>query len=359
MINFSLDNACVICLAPGHSVNHLDHLAVIGYTLQLPIIIDDDTVYQSLLQYYPQITPIYIQEHQRVLAYLAEHYDTLFISCAHYRGELAPIFEDLFKKKMRFCYCPHGNSDKSIDHFRLQNFSLIYGDQMEDRLRKMDMLSQLTGYVRTGNYRLSFYRKYETFYDQIIEEQVFSHFTKKQPIILYAPTWPDMEDSSSLLDVGISIIDQLPDHYNLIIKLHPWAQYYQPGFVCHIQEKYRERHNIKILALSPLIFPLLKRTDIYLGDFSSIGYDFLYFNRPMFFFDASKRMRIREEATHLHSCGMLIPEISYQNIYRFIDKNLHLQNQYIEKRKKLYHYAFGEMCSLGNLRKDIIKRFFH
>jgi len=357
--HFFLDRACVTCLAPGNSVHHLDHLAVIAYILQLPIITDEESVYQSLLRYYPQVTPIYIQEHQQVLAYLAERYDILFTSCAHYRSNLSPIFEIIFRKKMHFCYCPHGNSDKSLDHFQMQNLSLIYGNQMEERLNKMGTLFQMDRYVQTGNYRFPFYQKYKTFYDEIIEREVFSKFTKKQPVILYAPTWPDMESSSSLLDVGISIIEQLPNYYNLIVKLHPWLQHRQTGSVFHIQEKYRDKHNVQILSLFPLVLPLLKRVTIYLGDFSSLGYDFLYFNRPMFFFDSNQRVRTREEATHLHSCGMVIPEKSYQKIYNFIEGHAFLQNWYRERRKKLYRYTFGKTCDLDKLRESIVKKFFH
>ena len=185
---------------------------------------------------------------------------------------------------------------------------------------------------------------------------MFSKFDKKQPTILYAPTWQDMESSSSLFDVGLPIIDQLPDHYNLIVKLHPWLQHHQAGHVHLIQEKYQEKHNITVLSLFPLVLPLLKRTDIYLGDFSSIGYDFLYFNRPMFFFDPSQRERSREEATELHACGTVIPENAYQNIYSFLEKDLELQDQYKETRKKLYHYTFGEDRDLDELREEIIKK---
>ena len=349
-------NACGVCLAPGDAVNHLDHLVVISYILNVPIVTDEESVYQSLLKYYPQVKPVYIREHQRILEYLAERYDTLFISGAHYRRDLSPLFEIIFRKPMNFWYCPHGNSDKPMTQFQLQNFSLIYGDQMEDRLNKMGVTPQLDAYVRTSNYRFPFYWKHEAFYDKIAEEDVFSKFDKKQPTILYAPTWQDMESSSSLFDVGLPIIDQLPDHYNLIVKLHPWLQHHQAGHVHLIQEKYQEKHNITVLSLFPLVLPLLKRTDIYLGDFSSIGYDFLYFNRPMFFFDPSQRERSREEATELHACGTVIPENAYQNIYSFLEKDLELQDQYKETRKKLYHYTFGEDRDLDELREEIIKK---
>jgi hypothetical protein len=355
-MNATSHKACGVCLAPGDSVNHLDHLAVISYILQVPIVTDEESVYETLKKYYPQVKPIYIQEHQRILEYIATRYDTLFVSSANYRKDLSPLFEIIFRKPINFWYCPHGNSDKPMSQFKMQNYTLIYGDQMEDRLNAMGVIPTLDAYVRTSNYRFPFYFQYEEFYDHLAQEEVFSQFAKKQPTILYAPTWQDLELSSSLFDVGIPIIDQLPDHYNLIVKLHPWLQHHQAGFVHLIQEKYQTRPNVTILSLYPLVLPLLKRTDIYLGDFSSIGYDFLYYNRPMFFFEASKRENKRTDSTHLHTCGTLIPENAYGDIYGFIEKELPHQKRFHEARKKLYKYTFGEDRDFAELRKEITEK---
>ncbi|NGX50987.1 MAG: putative CDP-glycerol:glycerophosphate glycerophosphotransferase [Chlamydiae bacterium] len=346
-------NSLCLCLAPGDAVNHLDHLVVVSYIMNVPIVTDEASVYESLKRYYPQVKPIYIKERQRILEYLSERCDTLFVSCANYRRDVSPLLEMFFNKEMTFCYCPHGNSDKPMTQFELQNYSLIYGDQMEDRLNEMGTLQNLEAYVRTSNIRFPFYWKYEAFYDQIAEEEVFSKFDKKQPTILYAPTWQDMESSSSLFDVGIPIIDQLPDQYNLIVKLHPWLQHHHAGHVHLIKERYQDRANVTVLTLFPLVLPLLKRSDIYLGDFSSIGYDFLYFNRPMFFFDPSERERSREESDSLHSCGVVIPESAYQDIYGFLESHLAQQDRYKPAREKLYHYTFGEDRDFEELQREI------
>lgn len=352
-MNNSPNKACAVCLAPGDAVNHLDHLVVISYILQVPIVTDEESVYASLQKYYPQVKPFYIQEHQKILEYLSRHYDTLFVSCANYRRDLTPLFEIIFRRQMSFWYCPHGNSDKPMTQFKLQNHTLVYGDQMVDRLDEMGVTPELDSYVRTGNYRFPFYKQYEDFYDKIAEDEVFSHFEKKQTTIMYAPTWQDIELSSSIFDVGIPIVDQLPDHYNLIVKLHPWLQHHQAGHVHLLKEKYNDRPNISVHCLFPLVLPLLKRTDIYLGDFSSIGYDFLYYNRPMFFFDPGERDKTRAEGADLHSCGTVIPESQYHDIYSFIEENLQAQDQYQTARSKLYEYAFGKERPFDELRQEL------
>ncbi len=348
-----MEPSCGICLAPGDCVNHLDHLSPLAYILDIPIVVDEKLLEETVEKYYPNVKRLYIDHHAKILEHLAGNYNTLFVSCANYRAELAPLFEVLYRKKMNFWYCPHGNSDKAVDSFKRQTFAFTYGDQMEDRLRDAGILDIFKGFVRTGNYRLSFYRKYESFYDDLVEKEIFSQFAKKQPTILYAPTWQDLEKSTSFFDVGLTVAEQLPPDYNLIIKIHPWIVHYKAGYVQHLEEKYRDTPNVVVLPLYPLVLPILKRTDIYLGDFSSIGYDFLYYNRPMFFFEGSERQKVRDFATDLHSCGTLIPENAYGSLYSFIEKHLKEQESLKEKRKDVFNYAFGEERSFEAIREDI------
>ena len=351
MNNISL-NSRSACLASGVAVNLLDHLVVVAYILGIPVITDEETSYDFLKNYYPQVNSLYISKDQNLLKFLSDKYSSLFVSYTNYRRDLFPLFEILFKKKMKFWYCPHGNSDKPMDQFKIQDYSLVYGKQMIDRLKALGILPNLLSFVTTGNYRLSFYKKYALFYDNLVNKKVFSQFKKNQTTILYAPTWQDREHSSSLFDVGISIVDQLPEQYNLIIKLHPRLEQYYPGHVHLIKEKYKHKPNISVLCLFPVIFPLLEKTDIYLGDFS-FGYDFLYYNRPLFYFDPIKRINARQESSELHSCGLVIPKSSYTNIFGFIEKNLEYQSDLKEKRQKYYNYAFGKSKSFEDLKREI------
>lgn len=346
-------NACSVCLAPGDSINHLDHLVPLAHTLGLPVVVDEELLVSTIEKYYPQVKPIYIDHHARILEYFAQSYDFLFVSSANYRADLSPLLEVVFRKKMQFWYCPHGNSDKPIDCFKKQNFTFIYGKQQEDRIREAGFFEQLEGCVRTGNYRFPFYRKQQEFYDSLVDQEIFSLFANKQPTILYAPTWHDLEKSSSLFNAGFTIIDQLPSSYNLIVKLHPWLSHHQPGHVYAIKERYQDKPNIVVLDNYSLVLPILERVDIYLGDFSSIGYDFLYYNRPMFFFDSTTRDQSRPDATCLHQCGTLIPQSAYNSIYSFIEKDLKEQEALRENRAKLYDYAFGDERSDEEIRRDV------
>lgn len=349
----SQGRACGVCMAPGDSVNHLDHIAPIAYIMKIPMLIEEEFLLETMEKYYPQVETIFVDHHAKLLGAIATQFDFTFVTGADYRPNLSPILELIYQKNILFWYCNHGNSDKSLSHFKKQNFAFIYGSQMERRLKKEGCFDQLEGVVRTGNFRLKFYKEHEVLYDSLVEKEIFSQFDRQRPTILYAPTWVDHEKNTSIFDVGTSVIDQLPAHYNLILKIHPWLIHNNPGYIAHLEEKYKGKKNIQILTLYPLVFPLLKRTDIYLGDFSSIGYDFLAFNRPMFFFDSNERIKDRPDSTYLHQCGTLIPEKAYSKIYGFIEKHLENDLQFEQVRRSVYFDAFSEEKGFGEIFSEV------
>ena len=342
-------------ITTGDSIGILDHLAPLSALLDIPFISDSEDLITSAKKYYPQVKQIYIPTDQALYPYLSKHFDLLFVSSALYRQNLQPFCELFSGKKIEFCYCPHGNSDKSLKQFKLQNICLMYGDQMEERLRSNDLFNHLQVGIKTGNYRLAFYQKYKQFYDALIEEEVFKNFEKKQQTLLFAPTWEDFALSSSLRDVGLPLLKKLPSHFNLIIKPHPWHERNEPGFLSLLQEMCFNKGNALVLREYPLVLPLLERVDIYLGDFSSIGYDYLYFNRPMFFFDPKKRLdKIESSSSFLHVCGELIPESEYQNIYELIETSKDKGKN--GERRKLYNYTFEENIDFNSLKKHIFSK---
>ena len=349
-------NACGVCLAPGDSVNHLDHLSPIAYLMNVPMLIDEEFLIDTMQRYYPQVETVYVDHHAKILETIANNFDFLFVSCSNYRADLSPLFEIIFRKNIHFWYCPHGNSDKMYKQFENQEFVFIYGNQMKERLNKAGYYHTYDGIVRTGNYRLYFYRKYQEFYDRLVEKDIFSKLSKKNRTILYAPTWIDQEKNSSYFDITHSMIDQLPDNYNLIIKIHPWMVHQKAGYIAHIEECCNDRPNLSVLPLYPLIYPILKRTDIYLGDFSSVGYDFLYYNRPMFFFEPKNRIKTRSYSNYLHCCGIVIPQSYYSSLFSFIENHLDCQEAEELKRWRRHTYAdaYGEEKPFEAIKKEVL-----
>jgi CDP-glycerol glycerophosphotransferase (TagB/SpsB family) len=201
---------------------------------------------------------------------------------------------------------------------------------MVEMLKELGIWSSLSSHTIVGNYRLAFYRKYQSFYDQLAEQEILSKFPSKNPTLLYAPTWRDADHSTSFFDYGKQIISQLPASWNLIIKLHPLLEQRDPAQFYFIAALAEQKPNALLIQEFPPVYPILSKADVYLGDFSSVGYDFLAFERPMFFLPTLSRGR-------LHSCGITIDPS--RNIY----SQLQTTNHHAEIQQQLYRSAFADV----------------
>lgn len=313
---------------------YLDHLGVLCTLLDIPLWVTEEKTFTSAKKYYPQLNVIYKDHLELSLQYLAQNCDAIVESGHFWALQLIPLFERFFQKKMRIIYCPHGNSNKgsSLQTPLKKDISLVYGQHMIDLLKQTGCLNQLSNFVVTGNYRYSFYLENRDFYDALLSQTKNSKKT-----LLYAPTWADGENPSSFFKACGKLIEETLPFFNLIIKLHPFLEERLPAETQKIIQTYPAAH---FLTEFPPIYPLLNIADAYIGDFSSIGYDYLAFNRPMFFFHQGR----------LSDCGVVIPENTHYG--KFLIENWD-QKQLIKKREKEYRYAFGEEKSIQEIKKGI------
>jgi hypothetical protein len=312
----------------------LDHLGVLASFLEIPLITTSPKTVELCHAYYPQVDVIFKEEAELTPQYLADNYDTLFVSYRFWRAEMHPLFQLYCNKQMRMVFCPHGNSDKghSFTEHPAQDISLVYGEHMRALLTHSGAMKDIGHTVVTGNYRLPFFLKHRDFYEAAARKLIFGKLDPNKKTIFYAPTWEDKENPSSFYAHCAALIEELPETYNLLIKLHPFLFNDRFALTTHILEKYRDHPSVLFLEEFPPIYPLLALSDIYFGDFSSVGYDFLAFDRPMYFFP------MRD--SFLHQCGMMLPE---KGIFEYVEKTLsENQAKFSSVRKKIYSYAFGE-----------------
>lgn len=332
---------------------HLDHLGVLSYLLQIPLIVTEESVYLSARKFYPHIDVTLKTLHEMDLEFLAENYDVIFQSGKFWALELDMLLQLFYKKKMRFVYCPHGNSDKgySLKTHVKQDVSLVYGSHMRDLLKNTGAQEQIKTLIETGNYRYPFYQKHRTFYDEILLSYLPNTFSRKKKTILYAPTWNSEETPSSFFSHCTQVIDELQNQFQIIVKLHPFLEEDHPAKTYAILNHYEKAPNVLFLSNFPAIYPLLSYCDIYLGDFSSIGYDFLAFDKPLYFFQGLVNQD--SKASYLHQCGLEIP--LKENLSQFIEQTLtDNMEQKREARKWVYEYAFGRERSLKEISRTIL-----
>lgn len=339
----------LVCITTGPST-YLDHLGVLSLILDIPLIVTEEELYHLFSRYYPKGQLHYIPHAELSFEVLATHFDVILQSGRFWYLEMKDTFELLFQKKMRFVFCPHGNSDKGFSATRHapQDIALYYGQHMLELLHKTEALSHIHTTIRTGNYRYTFYKEHQMFYDKIVEQEILPHLFKEKKTILYAPTWQDGESPTSFFSSTSAAINQLKESFNIIIKLHPLLTQFHPAETEEVLSRLGSEKGVLVLKEFPPIYPLLDLCSIYLGDFSSIGYDFLLFNKPMFFLSASRA------ASPLDRCGIHISDKDLFNIKGLILQNIHSDERgYTIHRQNTYQYAFGEDKTYQEIKKEL------
>lgn len=330
-------------LNTGPDFHLLDHIAPLSHLIQMPLFLTDEKNYELTLRYYPKIEAHYMPDLEHNLAQFAERFDVLF-ECKYWAPYLKRLFRDLYRKNMVLVFCPHGQSDKGystplLAPYAEQDIVLRYGELMKEMLSDLNVKSNS---VRIGNYRLHFYLQNKMFFDAIAEKEIFSQLSPQKKTLLYAPTWRDADQATSFFRWAPSLLSELPDDWNLILKIHPLLEQRDPANYYKIAAL-ADRSNTLLVSEFPLVYPLLARSDAYLGDYSSVGYDFLTFRRPMFFFLNPSLPRGK-----LHSCGIILD--SPKNLFRNMDPYL------VKDQIALEHHAFGDAMSEKEIRREILKK---
>jgi len=177
-------------------------------------------------------------------------------------------------------WLPHGQSDKgwksrAFEALGAEDLLLVYGARMRHVLERHNVrVSQQS----IGHFRWQFYEAHRAFYNELMNQE----FGERR-FILYAPTWDDAEQACSFWHAYEPLINSLDSSQHLVIKVHPNTQQRFPAQLERAKGKIEGRSNVTFVEDFPPIYPILDRTDAYIGDTSSIGYDYLRFDGPLFF----------------------------------------------------------------------------
>jgi len=339
----------------GSSPHHIDHLAPLCALLGIPLIVTEEEIASLCRTFYPDLNVLYIH-YLELPETVVSTFDLLFYSIPRALFDEVFFFAEQFlRKTLITIWCPHGNSDKGLNCFfmealREEKFALLYGKKMVDFMKEKQAFEQLEAHVLTGNFRFLYYQKHQSFYDTCLAKKLkkFPQSSKDTKLLLFAPTWQDKEGSSAFFDASSILLHQLPQNYHLIVKLHPNLFLQKEEETLRLIEAFENHPRVLVLKDFPPIYPLLQRVDIYLGDASSIGYDALTFQKPLFFLNQTGDIR------PLHSCGTSIPKECYPRIYEILQEVLPEDgNRFSALRKEMYALTFGSFKSLETLKKEI------
>lgn len=327
----------ILTLHTENEPHILDHIAPLADLLNVPLILNDEECFQKATFFYPNQQIELRESLEFSLQEIAERADIL-ISCKYFLPHLSSLFETLYKKKISLIFCPHGQSDKGFQAPLLapyinQEMVFLYGALQKEMLQKLDLWEKIKNHFFIGNYRLHHYKKNQAFFKKKADEIIFSHLKKELPTLLYAPTWNDSDQATSFFSLAKRLAEEMPTDWNLIVKPHPLLEKRATGAYYQALNHLEKIPNLFLLDDCPFIYPLLEKVDVYLGDASSIGYDFLFFNRPLFFAAPSHLYKgpIRE-------CGQDLNDT--EKLYKLLEKKEDPSFQ--EKRACLYPKAFQD-----------------
>jgi hypothetical protein len=329
--------------------------------MQMPLLTPDEEHAELVRRYYPGVDARFVDSTQFTPDYLFTHFDLLFRSDI---WDMKQIWERLkpleahYGKRLRCVHCPHGFSDKTYWFTQCihDDITMVYGQNMLEQLEHEGVREDLHRFVLSGNYRWTYYEEHRNFLDQRVEKDVFSKFEKQQPTVLYAPTWVDTEDSSSFFDAFAHLLEDFPDELNLLVKLHPHLEDYEAARLYPLLGRYEDQGNVVFLERYPLVYPLLARSDLYLGDTSSVGYDYLAFRRPMLFLN-QKALSLDSRQAYLFRCGKVLPPSEYAAIVPQIKELLEQGNPYAEEQERVYRYTFGPTRPFSEVRKALLAAY--
>ena len=303
----------------GRDDGHLDHLAPLCSLLNIPLYITSEVLYWFALEQYKDLHCIFTTPND-CAAIITENYEGILSTLP--RQLLDPIFlfeEITYKKRLYSFWLPHGASDKNnMSALTKEDTLLIYGEKMKS------MLPQATQEktISIGNFRLEYFMKQRAFYETLLK----NHFRFNERNILYAPSWE--YDTEPMID---ALIAQKPKNTNLFIKPHPNS--YKKGTFLAITVKYEGVEGVFFIENFFPIYPLLSRIDSLYTDISSIGYDFLYFDKPLFFTERND--------SPLNACGTFVDTTSP---YKTFSSSFHQ-----EQRAVLYANVFCKKSNLQNM----------
>ncbi|MCH9608839.1 MAG: hypothetical protein S4CHLAM45_06440 [Chlamydiales bacterium] len=316
---------------------HIDHIVPLCQLIGIPVLVMDREVKECIELYYPPMEIIEYSPDDYCLDEPLAGYDFFVYTEPSRKATGHFQFKRYYTtERKRSIFTHHGNSEKCFGFYwfeRLidEDILLVYGDHMLEHFQKIGFTKPM---VKCGNYRLAYVEQHREFFQERVKPHLFENMERKT--VLYAPTWGALDrriewrfEYSTTLEMHRWILETIPQGYQVLVKLHPNHFIRMPAEIEALISAYRDHPHIRFIHELPLIYPLLEHIDLYVGDFSSVGYDFLYFNRPMFFLSDEREREI-------HQCGVVVREDCF---WKKVEED---QSHLSPIRKKSYNHAFGE-----------------
>ena len=312
-------------LAVAWHPHHVEHLAPWCELLDMPLLLADSPALDAIVGDYPgvrfeRMPGVVIPERLDALA------QTILL-----RAPRAVFYSELLSRRIlramfggkpdstRVVYVPHGYSEKRQDWARttaFQDIAVLYGRAAYDQLVALGVAGELERHVVSGNLRRAWHARHASFFGARMAACGLDG-ARPARTLLYAPTWEDAIGSSSFFAAFAAFVDGLPAGWRLLVKLHPHLER-AAGAIDALASSVRGR-DVHLLRAKSLCYPFLDLADAYVGDMSSLAYDYLAYGRPMFFTNPTAGTAADASGSRLFDCGTVVAPDRYDDLYRVVD----------------------------------------
>ena len=313
-------------LAIAWELHQVEHLAPWCELLRIPLLVADNGPLHAVAHAYPGLAV------ERAHGIVLPDAMSAFAGAIMERAPRAVFYSDLFGRQPlrrlfggrrdapRIVYVPHGFSEKRQDWARetaFQDVAVLYGQHAFDQLVAMGVAGYLHHFVLSGNVRAGYHRRHAPWFRAQLAALGLDG-PRPARTLLYAPTWQDAIGSSSFFRAFASFVGALPAGWRLIVKLHPHLERYA-STIDALSTLCRGR-DVHLVRANPLCYPFLELADAYVGDMSSLAYDYLAYGRPMFFTNPTAGQATDAAHSRLFACGTVIGPDRYEDVYRIVDE---------------------------------------
>jgi len=189
-------------------------------------------------------------------------------------------------------------------------------------------------------------------------DELFNNNTKVKRQLLIIPTWRDwittavdftetefykryteLISSKKLLNLSKKY------QFSIVFCLHPNMQEYSQLFPNDIE------NNVKIVKQGDVsVQKLLKESCLMITDYSSVGFDFSFLNKPVIYYQFDREKFIGDKGSHINLDKELPGKICYELesllelIKEYCDNNFKNPDQYKERSNKFIKYKDQSSC---------------
>jgi hypothetical protein len=306
--------------------HHVEHLAPWCEALAVPLLLPERPDLFAVAGAYPGLVV------ERVPGWTMPEGIGVAGAAIRRRAPHVVLYSDLFGRNAlralfgghraapRVVYVPHGFSEKRQDWARgtaFQDVAVLYGRHAFDQLARLGVAGYLHQFIVSGNLRRGYYARHAAWFSALLAPLGLAR-APRQRTLLYAPTWQDAIGSSSFFRAFATLVAGLPADWRLVVKLHPHLERFGES-LDELAALCRGR-DVHLVRASALTYPFLDLADAFVGDMSSLAYDYLACGRPMFFTNATEGTPGDAAGSRLFACGTVVAPDRYPDLYRIVDE---------------------------------------